>query len=270
MSEFFSFELKAYKILRDILNYPRYFAFKVSPLHVSAYKGDISAVHMLIGGGADINKEADGGTRPLHAAIQGKHEDVLKLLLEKGSKVDPLDIRGETPMFWGVSYNFGIGTLKNAGGNINAIGINRETPLHRAITFGSVESAIYLIENGAWIDALTDRGFTPLSFALLAYSKGLGSDKIVEALLEKNADVNKVYDGGSTALHLAAMFCPPQIGVALIAKGAKRDVKDNEGATPLDYAMLRMNFLSALVFLPFDGKEENKNDDNKRTCILPS
>lgn len=58
---------------------------------------------------------------------------------------------------------------------------------------------------------------------------------LVEFLLDTcKADVHSVSFSGKTALHYAAAGLHPDIARVLVAHGAKVDVKDNAGATPLE------------------------------------
>jgi len=57
----------------------------------------------------------------------------------------------------------------------------------------------------------------------------------VKLLLDQHVDVNAVNDGGQTALHFAALSMDSV--VELLAKsGAKLDIADRQGRTPMDMA----------------------------------
>ena len=54
--------------------------------------------------------------------------------------------------------------------------------------------------------------------------------------LDRGADVNAVNDNGQTALHLAVEQSDDVIRL-LVARGARLDIKDRQGRTPLDLAL---------------------------------
>jgi len=72
-----------------------------TPLHLAAYNGNIGAVELLLGAGADV-----ASTRhplrmtPLHAAAAAGHREVCARLLAAGAAVDARDGRGRTASAW--------------------------------------------------------------------------------------------------------------------------------------------------------------------------
>ena len=102
------------------------------PLQDAAYKGDIRTMTKLIDDGADINESSAGGPALLyacytcqleavklllgrganvniigfnnwtamHAAAWGGCNDVIRLLIDKGVGIDPVDDRGYSPLAW--------------------------------------------------------------------------------------------------------------------------------------------------------------------------
>ncbi|KAI9164213.1 hypothetical protein H9P43_008030 [Blastocladiella emersonii ATCC 22665] len=75
----------------------------------------------------------------------------------------------------------------------------------------------------------------------LHYAARQGHVGIVRTLLDAGADVNAVTAGGSrtTPLHRAVLArSAPTVRVLLATRGIRLDVCDEDGLTPLDYAML--------------------------------
>ena len=136
------------------------------------------------------------------------------------------------------------------------------TPLHCAAIESKPEAARVLLEHGAPPAALDKYQKSPLHFAAL-----LGSVEIVRLLLDHRVPVNGADYLGDTPLHGAAMVrvgqndlqaAPEQSAATvnssmayinksqpadklkivklLLAKGAKPNVKNLEGATPIDVA----------------------------------
>jgi len=118
------------------------------------------------------------------------------------------------------------------------------TPFLRAAKTGDVAAMRLLLKAGADPKLGTQFGTTPLMAAA-----GVGSDyggifppearslEAVKLCLELGADVNAVNMNGLTALHGAAARGADQIAQILVEKGARLDVKDKKGRTPLDIAL---------------------------------
>src|SRR5262245_30654713 len=67
----------------------------------------------------------------------------------------------------------------------------------------------------------------------------------VRALLQKNADVNQPQSDGTTALHWAVRWDDLELARALIRAGAKPQVSNRDGATPMFLATV--NGSSAMI-----------------------
>jgi uncharacterized protein len=102
-------------------------------------------------------------------------------------------------------------------------------PLHEAARDGDLETVRALIDQGAVIEAQSERGETPLILAILA-----GQGEVVEFLLEKGAAVDGRNAGGFTPLHAAAYVGDPVMAELFIDHGADIDDAQNKaGVTPL-------------------------------------
>ena len=72
-----------------------------TPLHLAAYNGNIGAVDLLLGAGADVASTRHPlAMTPLHAAAAAGHREVCARLTEAGAAVDARDGRGRTPSAW--------------------------------------------------------------------------------------------------------------------------------------------------------------------------
>jgi ankyrin repeat protein len=94
------------KLVNRLLNRPptildHYAVGYATPLHLAAYNGNIGAVDLLLGAGADV-----ASTRhplrmtPLAAAAAAGHREVCARLLAAGAPVDAHDGRGRTASAW--------------------------------------------------------------------------------------------------------------------------------------------------------------------------
>lgn len=86
-------------------------------LSAAASNGNVALTRLLLARGAKINAATSplaGGTvkngpiqsgsvTALHAAVVGGNQEVVKILLDAGATVDPLDVRGMTPLMFAVA-----------------------------------------------------------------------------------------------------------------------------------------------------------------------
>ncbi|KAG6554335.1 hypothetical protein Mapa_004251 [Marchantia paleacea] len=81
------------------------------------------------------------------------------------------------------------------------------------------------------VNAIDENQRTALHFAA-----GLGSEKVVNVLVEYGADVTWQDKDGFSALHIAAGYVHTSVVKALIAAGADPDLEDDKGRSPLSLA----------------------------------
>ena len=85
-----------------------------------------------------------------------------------------------------------------------------------------------VVEGGANVDAKDENGDTPLHWA-----KRFCEPYVLRMLVvEGGANVNITNKDGETPLHYAALV--PQIAHFLLDKGARPDIRNNEGVTAID------------------------------------
>ena len=204
----------------------------------------------ILEAGADPNITDKAGMAALYAAVDMsslgevygmpprkvndtlKPTDVMSRLIAKGAIVDallksPTLQRNHTPG----EGQLGAGT----------------TPLMRAARNGDFAAMQILLAAGADPTLKQPRGTTALMMAsglgrgLGVFAKDYGTEadlrQAVELLVERNVDVNASTDDGITAIHLAAQGGLDSIVRVLAKAGARLDVKDKRGRTPVDMAM---------------------------------
>jgi ankyrin repeat protein len=223
----------------------------VSPLLLALINGHYDVAGFLIGKGANVNAADKTGRTALYAAVDFhtmpvsnrpapkeidnalSSMDIIKMLIEHGANVNAQLERQQpyrTKLDRGDDTMFGAGT----------------TPLLRAAKAGDTEVVKLLLAKGADAKLTTRAGINPLMAAA-----GVGTREedttgrkkteteaveTIALLLDAGVDVNAVDGAGRTAIHGAAMWGLDQVVRFLAERGAKLDVKDKRGFTPLDAA----------------------------------
>ena len=160
---------------------------------------------------------------------------LVKTYLKKNF-INAKDNQGNTQLYYACEDDNieDVEILLKLGADVNEKNSLQWTPLHMAAYYGRFEIAKLLIQNGANIDAKCDDLVTPLHFA--ADNGQCGHSKTAELLLQNGADVDaqdKVYD---TPLHDAAFNGYPEVVEVLLKHGARKDLKNQFGRTPLQVA----------------------------------
>ena len=194
---------------------------RLKPLHFAAmWARDPSVVPLLVRAGADVNARDGSHRTPLHrAAEQNGNPAMITALIDAGA-----DVHAWTDDI--VSYHYSW----------------HGTPLHAAA--GSNQNPAVtarLLEAGANVNPQTEENHaSPLHRA--AFSNR--NREVAALLIQAGADVNALgvaywdccyWRSSKTPLHLAARS-NPGVFVLLLEAGADPAVRDEAGATPMDYA----------------------------------
>ena len=137
-------------------------------------------------------------------------------------------------------------SLLEAGSDVNARDEDLQTPIHKAImgiTFSDsvrLKVVTMLLEAGANVNTRDEDGETPLHLAVRLDRSHAPMYREVVALLEAGANPNLRDYNRNTALHLHVMRGSTQVLKALLEAGAKRNVLDDDGLSPLDRAKRRL------------------------------
>jgi ankyrin repeat protein len=224
----------------------------ITPLVSAIINGHYDVAGLLLEKGANPNAADRTGRTPLYAAVDfhtmpasnrpapkeidnelGSLE-VVKSLLSKGANVNA-QLKQQVP--YRAKLDRGQDTMLTTG----------TTPFLRAAKAGDIPTMKLLLERGADVKLTTRNGVNPLMAAAGIGTKeedGTGRRKTqadaIEAIklcLEAGIDINAVDSRGQSALHGAAFWGLDDVVQFLADRGARLDVKDKQGRTPLDAAM---------------------------------
>ena len=180
-------------------------------LHRAAEHGSVTRIHQLLRDGANLEVRDEEGSTPLIVAVRNEEQEAVDRLLESGAALDARDSIGNTS-------------------------------LHYAAGAGNPDLTARLLEAHANPHARNDEGATPMH-AVTSRSTHIepGEDSIetVELLQHAGADLNAQDRAGNTALHFLAdgrIEGARRLTEALLERGARLDLPDVEGHTPVDIA----------------------------------
>jgi ankyrin repeat protein len=243
----------------------------------AARQGDSESARSLVAAGADVNEKTVDGSTPLLVAVASGQESTALTLLDIGADPNLADSNGYTPLHaivWKASAKVGlvkpngssalVKALLTHGANPNvaflkdpppipgsyiySAGLTGATPLWLAAKSADANVMRALVAGGADLRKGNKGGITPLMVAAgMSQSRGPGSAsesellKAVKAAVELGADINAVNEAGQTAVHGAAAAGFNSIIQFLADSGAKLDIRDMRGQTPLAASTGRRN-----------------------------
>jgi len=223
----------------------------ITPVLMAISNNHLDTARALIGRGAELNVQDWYGRSPLWSAVNVRNLylhnntfehvverapllDIITLLLERGA--DPNVRTRESPP---VREH-----LLAITGTLEWVDFTGQTPFLTAALAGDVAVMRLLLQQGADPHIPTFGGTTPLMAAagvnwVVSQTYTESPESLLEAVrlcIELGMDVNAVNSMGVRAIHGAVNRGSNDIVEVLVAEGARIDVVDNEGRTPLDWA----------------------------------
>ena len=209
-----------------------------SPLFDAAKSGTAQQVRMLLTFGADPNAATTAGLTPLHQAAARGNLDMAKELVQAGAEVNAMAKNGRTPIFYAAARGKAstVSFLLDKKAEINLADEDGMTPLILAAGSGNAALVKHLVLNKRANFAATAKDGTT---ALIAGAK---TPEIVKFLAGKMPNVNGTDPDGNTVLHLCAATADEETIRQLLYRGAKEDIPNKKGETPLLLAARAGNF----------------------------
>jgi ankyrin repeat protein len=246
-----------------------------TPLMFAVRGGHLDAVRALLEGGADVNETLPNGTSALVLAVFNAHYELAAFLLDQGADPNAAQ-QGWTALHQLVrtrNLNIGFFPHPEPTGRMSGLELGQKliehradvnarmtkpivdgfrgfwvqkdaTPLLLAAKGGDAAMMRLLAAHGADPSLANAKGTTPLMAAsgveMFNPNEDSGTNEDgLEALkvaLELGGDVNAANKDGDTPLHGAAWRGANDIVQLLVDHGAKLDVKNKQGYTPLRIA----------------------------------
>jgi ankyrin repeat protein len=226
-------------------------ANEIGPLLLAISNDRMPTAQVLIEHGAKLNTRDWYGRSPLWSAVNVRniylHNQtfehnvdregalgIIRLLLESGADPNPRTV--ESPPVRS--------QLLATTGTLEWVDFTGQTPFLTAALAGDLASMHLLLEHGADPHIATFHGTTPLMAAagvnwVVSQTYTEGPEQLLQAVelcYELGMDVNAANSMGITAVMGAANRGSDDIIEFLVEHGARLDVADNEGRTPLDWA----------------------------------
>jgi ankyrin repeat protein len=228
-----------------------------SMLHIAAQRGSEEILDYLIQPGLDVNHYDDSGETPLHVAAYSGQVEAMKKLIQSGAEINKPAEDGDMAIHFTAMQRSveACSYLLGAGASVDALGNRKRTALFYACYHGNLRIVQKLLEHDADPNLRQNNGWSSLHAAA-------DNLDITRLLVKKRAKINYQKSDKWTPLHLAANWDRPSVVEFLLQNGADPDIVNDDGDGPLHLA-LRKSFDKVLQVM-IDHKGDNAIDFNKR------
>ncbi|KAH3747899.1 uncharacterized protein LOC127847976 [Dreissena polymorpha] len=210
----------------------------MTALHIAVLYNRASIVKELLEHGAQINRKNKKYQRtPLHIAADKGHANIVQYLLEKGADINSKDCRGHYPIF-----------LAAICGHVSTVKVflkhNKQQDQMRVKSYGtkSLLKGMSLYHVAVWKN----------------------NKKMIQMLIEENADVNVKDFFGQTPLFYAIMSNKKRL-VNMLLTRADQTIAQKQGFTPLHAAIFKGN--TELASKLCEKGDVNRQDKYGRTPL---
>ena len=211
----------------------------------------------------DVNIRDINGNYLISVAVLLNNTEAIKLLINRGSRLDIIDNEGRSILYIPIKYVYKelFNNLLEYNNKIVGISLTdvkdnfNNIPLHYAIKNKNEYFTTKLLEGGSNVNIKNDKGFNSLHLAI--YSRNC---KIVELVLNQNININSKTKTGETSIHIACNFQLEDIINLLIKYGIDLNIKDYENEFSALHYIINLNNVKILKILLKEGADPNIQD----------
>ncbi|XP_072947664.1 85/88 kDa calcium-independent phospholipase A2 isoform X1 [Epargyreus clarus] len=220
-----------------------------TPLMVAIKTGNVRMVQSLISLKCTLDTVDTDGNTVYHYASASNKEIINIIASRNTSSLNVYNRQGYTPLH--------VACLADAPDCVRALllagaDVNLSTNSRTTSTLPGIVGDIVNVNQPKLYQQDMKRGGTPLHWAI--------SREVIEALADKNCDINSINFDGRTALHIHVLRGRLECAMALLSRGAEHSVGDNEGNTPLHLAVKQMNITIVKALIVFGADLEARNN----------
>jgi serine/threonine-protein phosphatase 6 regulatory ankyrin repeat subunit B len=241
----------------------------VTALWLASGEGKVDVMKSLLKKDADANNARSDNISALMTASVGGHTEAVKLLLENGADARFADGEGVTPLM-NAAENGTAPVLKllvesasakkdeeTKGKYVDLVSNTGFTALIIASAHGHTGAIEYLLKDAkADVNAMHETHVTPLMYAAAS-----GHIDAMKLLLDVGkVDVNELHTNGGSALLEAATGGAGEAMKFLLEKGAKPDLIDLDGVTPLHAVTSKGDYDGTVALLEALKKSMSKDE----------
>jgi len=202
-----------------------------TPLHIAVGLERIDIINMLLKTGVSIHARNTRNRSPFQMSLSLSPRIVSALL--ENNRINISDDFGNSVLHVALHERASENIIKviiNQGAKVNAVDYNGKTPLRLALDYEMLESAKLIADSGAdpFISAVDNK--SPVEIAI---AKG---EDYLRAVFSGRA-INARDSSGNTVLHYSARLGSPQLIRVLFELGANRSIRNIAAESPNDIAI---------------------------------
>ncbi|KAL7817986.1 ankyrin repeat-containing domain protein [Trichoderma aethiopicum] len=245
-------------------------------LHVAARFGLKGAFKSLLGSTSDVDARDTCKRTPLLYAVEGGFLDIAQCLLKEGANPTAADRSGWTPLLK-IAENGNMAMARLLLGSLQGKVSSFEKQKALQIAAGEGNEAVFrlLLDEGAsptyqnWEDSDPEARFARLPFphsmrrTVLSLVAETGHRSIFDLLVSSGTDVDLKDQDGQTPLFFAVRSGRESIVEELLERGANPNSINDRGKTPLFYAAENGYRTIASKLLRYGGSLEHRDEDGQ-------